>query len=33
MNSVKSDRAYYYYNLKALQDCLINPIKSTLKEV
>ena len=32
MNSVKSDKAYFYYALKSLQDCLINPIKTTLKE-
>ena len=32
MNSVKSEKAYYYYSLKALQDCFISPIKSTLKE-
>ena len=32
MNSIKNDRAYYYYTLKALQECFIDPIKTTLKE-
>jgi hypothetical protein len=32
MNSVKSDKAYYYYTLKSLQDCLVDPNKSVLKE-
>lgn len=32
MNSIKNDKAYYYYALKALQDSFVDPIKSTLKE-
>ena len=31
MNSVMNDKAYYYYSLKALQECFITPLKTTLK--
>lgn len=33
MNSIKNDRAYYYYALKSLQESFIDPIKTVLKEV
>ena len=33
MNSIKNDKAYYYYTLRALQESFIDPLKTTLKEI